>query len=463
MYSGPHIIKSNLGVAIDASSQRGVRSATDTNMLDYSTWIAGNSNATGFSRNGGSAENALISGTGPFGENAVVWETRCDSTSNADGGWNSSYYTADSSKLYRASVWVKRTSSSASGTFYLGTNGGGTCVLKMDGNSQCNPYWECRGVSGYTQNVWYLVVGHVFPHTYTGTSRHTDSGRYTISGGRIGDNNGCNVGADMRMHANTTSLRHRTYHYYSTDNTVRLQFAYPRLEEVNGQEPSIAELLEGETRKYTNLRNRSQKFFLRNKLRATQAGNLTGRAKIKSFVFDGTDDAIKVTESNHSSLQRSFEFIFRVHSVPATYTPIACFTRASGGTETGKRVWIGLQSNKFRMHGWGTTDPASTTSVTDGNYYHCIYAYNQSDKKHYIWVNGVLENNTTNSQAGQTGWTDTSGLFWWLGHDPQASGWTGSAGGYFDGEIAVFKTYSKILSNNEVKQNFRAYRRRFNI
>ena len=138
-------------------------------------------------------------------------------------------------------------------------------------------------------------------------------------------------------------------------------------------------------------------------------------------------------------------------------------TRESGGTESGKRIWLGVQSNKFRMHGWGTTDPASTTSVTNGDYYHCVYAYNQSNKKHYIWVNGTLEHTSTNSQAGMTGWTNTSGLFWWVGRDPQAAGWTASASSYFNGDIAIFKTYSKILTNSEVKRNYIAYRRRFDL
>ena len=115
------------------------------------------------------------------------------------------------------------------------------------------------------------------------------------------------------------------------------------------------------------------------------------------------------------------------------------------------------------MHGWGTTDPASTTSITNGKYYHCVYAYDQSTKKHYIWVNGVLENNTTNTQGGLTGWSDSSDLSWWVGHDPQASNWTGSAGSYFDGDITVFKLYNRIISTKEVQQNFKAYKNRFNI
>lgn len=185
--------------------------------------------------------------------------------------------------------------------------------------------------------------------------------------------------------------------------------------------------------------------------------------KRKKLEFSSNNNYVQVEGGTHTSLQRSIEIIFKVNSVPSTYTPIATYTRASGGVETGKRIWLGIQSNKFTMHGWGTTDPASTTSITDGGYYHCVYAYDQSTKKHYMWVNGVLENYISNTQSGMTGWSNSSDLSWWIGHDPQASGWTASAGSYFDGDIPVFKLYNRIISTKEVKQNFRAYKNRFGL
>lgn len=183
----------------------------------------------------------------------------------------------------------------------------------------------------------------------------------------------------------------------------------------------------------------------------------------KKIEFSSNNNYIQIEGGTHTSLQRTIEIIFKVNSVPSTYTPIATYTRASGGVENNKRIWLGIQSNKFQMHGWGTTDPSSTTSITDGNYYHCVYAYDQSTKKHYIWVNGNLENNSTNTQGGMTGWSNSSDLNWWLGHDPQASGWTSSASSYFNGDIPVFKLYNKIITSKEVKQNFLAYKNRFNL
>jgi hypothetical protein len=250
--------------------------------------------------------------------------------------------------------------------------------------------------------------------------------------------------------------------YYAEATTPRQQWVYPRVDIVDGTEPSIEELLDGGRRGLVNLANPSQKIYLPNKVRRVAATNI-GKLHVKKFSFDATDDYIKVTAGTHTSLQRTIEIVFRVNSAPFTYTPIATYTRLSGGVENTKRIWLGIQNSRFQMHGWGTTDPASTTTITNGDYYHCVYAYNQSDKKHYIWVNGILEHTSTNSQGGMTGWSNSSDLNWWVGRDPQAAGWTGGAGGYFNGDISVFKTYNSILTTTQVQRNYRVYRNRFNL
>lgn len=460
---GPKIIRADLDTVLDASSQRQSLDAKDTNILDYSTWTVGETSATGFGRNGGADENIIITGTGPWGESAVIWEARPNGAGGADGGWNTSQFSIDNTKLYRFSVWVRRTVFD-NGRFYFGTRGYGSTsgVLFRDtGSSSTNPYAYVSGdppsTSQLPSNTWLLVVFHVWPVGSGTGSNHADSGRYTVSGGRFGD-----ISRDFVWINETTTALHRTYLYYAEATTPRQQWLYPRVDIVDGTEPSIEELLDGGRRGVVNLADRTQKFYLPNKVRRVAASNI-GRSKVKKFSFDATDDYIKITGGTHTSLQRTIEVIFRVNSVPATYTPIATYTRASGGTESYKRIWLGIQSNKFQMHGWGTTDPSSTTTVTNGDYYHCVYAYNQSNKNHYIWVNGTLEHNSTNSQDGMTGWTNSSDLNWWVGRDPQAAGWTGGAGEYFNGDIAVFKTYSKILSTSEVQRNYRAYKNRFDL
>lgn len=215
-----------------------------TNILDPDSWAVGSGGTGAFGQNGSTDENERVIGTDPFGNSAVVWESRPNGSAADDGGWGTGFYDVDEFSLYRWSVWVKRTTSSAGGTHYLGLYGSPNAVIRIDNGSQeGNPYWECVGTGNYTQNVWYLVVGHCFPSNYTGgATRHPDSGRY-ITSGRNGDTNQCNIGGDVKWYPGTTGGYHRTYHYYCGDNTTRLQWFDPRLDKCDGSEPTISDLL----------------------------------------------------------------------------------------------------------------------------------------------------------------------------------------------------------------------------
>ena len=181
------------------------------------------------------------------------------------------------------------------------------------------------------------------------------------------------------------------------------------------------------------------------------------------MTFDGTNDDINVGPGTSTSFQRTIEMVFKTNTLGYLY-PLAAYTR--GGSQsvvTGKRMWLGFQSNKFQMHGWGTSDPASTTTIQTGQYYHAVYAYDQVTKKHYIWINGVLENNSTNDQSGFTGWSASGDHNWFVGGDPDCASWTASAGRSLNGDIPIFKVYDRILSTEEVKNHFNGIRSRFGI
>jgi hypothetical protein len=215
-----------------------------SNLLNPYDWTTGSGGIGSFGQNGNTEENERVNGTDPWGNPAVVWESRPSGDNYADGGWGNGYYDVDEYSLYRWSVWVKRTTSSSGGTSYLGLYGTPNAVIRLDNGAQeGNPYWECNGTGAYTQNVWYLLVGHCFPSDYTGgATTHPDSGRYTISG-RDGGVNYCNIGGDVKWYPGTTGGYHRVYHYYCGDNTTRLHWFDPRLDKCDGSEPTISDLL----------------------------------------------------------------------------------------------------------------------------------------------------------------------------------------------------------------------------
>jgi hypothetical protein len=228
------------------------------NLLTVS-WTTGSGSTGMFNQNGSTDENVRVNGTDPWGNSAVVWETRPNGSSADDGGWNTSWFNIDRTKLYRFSVWVKRTSSTTGGTFYLGMYDNVVVNKILDDGTEGNPYWSCSNISWLTQNTWYLVVGHVFPTNTRTRINHPDTGHYTVSGGVAGRGNidFCNISGDLRWNASATQALHRTYHYYCPDNTSRLQFYDPRVDLCDGSEPSIDDLLNNRmTRRISSKSNR---------------------------------------------------------------------------------------------------------------------------------------------------------------------------------------------------------------
>lgn len=216
------------------------------NLLNYTTWVAGNSSATGFSANGGAGENLLVNGLDPWGNETVLWMSTPDGGGNADGGWNTSNFSVDHTKLYRFSVWVKRTVY-VNGAFYLGTRGYGSVngvLVRATGTNNNNPYfWTSSDPPTTAQmpdSTWILVVGHVWPSgSGTGINK-PESGRYTIAGGKYGD-----ISSDFVWIPETTTSQHRSYLFYAESTLPRQYWCYPRVDIVDGTEPSIAQLLGG--------------------------------------------------------------------------------------------------------------------------------------------------------------------------------------------------------------------------
>jgi hypothetical protein len=244
--AGPNVVTNGLILNLDAANRKSYIGGAPASLINTNSWTIGSGSVDGYGENGPSVENARLYDTDPWGNQSIVWGTYASGDGNADGGWNSSYPAIDSSKLYRFSVWVRRTSATSGGTFYFGTGAGGAEVRRTDNSAtQGNPYWECQNTGVLTQNQWYLVCGHVYPSDTTFTGRNPNTGYFTIAGGttKVMEVNGCNIGQDLKWDAASTSAVHRTYHFYCPDATTRLQFMAPRIDLCDGNEPSIADLL----------------------------------------------------------------------------------------------------------------------------------------------------------------------------------------------------------------------------
>jgi hypothetical protein len=210
------------------------------NLLDSTAWAPDTTGSqTGFSENGTSAGglNYIAYDSLPDGSRGVLWRARSGSAAgtSSEGGWNSTSFNVVATKMYRFSVWIRCFGANASGSFYLGV-GGGT-VSDIGGSVNNNPYFQANGRSLLPDSQWVLVVGYVYPSSYGG-SQYNRGGVYRGSDGvKILD------GVDFKWVAGTTASYHRTYQYYTNQANNYQDFWNPRVDLMDGTEPSLAELL----------------------------------------------------------------------------------------------------------------------------------------------------------------------------------------------------------------------------
>ena len=202
------------------------------NLLDLSDWTIGTGSAGVLSQNGSTSENTREWGTGPLGNRVILWKASPDALSNADGGWATDQFAIDHTKMYRFSVWIKKTNSNA-GTTYFGCNAYPSPVTSLTGTGNTNPYFWNGDLPELDK--WYLIVGYI----------HGSGDNSTTNYGRIYDGEtGKEVLSitDFKFQTTATTARHRSYLYYDTNTSDRQYFYAPRMEVVNGNE-SIADLL----------------------------------------------------------------------------------------------------------------------------------------------------------------------------------------------------------------------------
>lgn len=422
---GPNIVTNGLILNLDIANKKSFldSAGSQRSLINTSNWTTGTGGVTGFAANGGTAENQRLVDTDPWGNSTVVWGTYPSGDGNGDGGWEGSSFNIDPSKTYRSCVWVRRTSATGSGTFYHGlhSNGTGDVYHLSGGASETNPYWDYRGAGWFTQNQWYLSVGHILPANSPQTTAHANSGFWTTAGKKV-DSNAGNVPYDVRFPANATQALQRVYHYYCGDSTTRLQFAYPRWDIIDGSEPSIQDIL-----------NTPQSLV----------SDLSGRGnhhEIGGYYIPNSNSPRKFT------LDGSTQGLIRKSSLSgATST---CTVVIWYSTTDSQELWVmGNNSGSYYL-----------AASASNNYYHG----NCGSPTNYVDLNTVVRpDSPVNYRNGN--------YHMWEAKNVDFSAWSRfdwflySGGWQMAGNVSAILVYNRALTAAESAQNYQALRGRYGI
>lgn len=434
--AGPEIKKDGLIFLIDGRSTK-VRQ--NTNLLDtnFPKWSIGTGSSSGYGQNGDG--NSRILDTTPWDNLDIVWDvSNQDATSDADGGWNTSSFTVDPTKMYRYSVWQRR-KVVGNGSYYLGCQGN---VLNRSNNVlNTNPYFSAAGW-GFGANVWVLMVGHIWPQGSGSGSVHVDTGIYNIDGTKL------STPGDFISNGATTGV-HRTYLYYSTDTATNQQFYQPRVDVCDGSEPSIQELLNNPI----NLDVTKKRNINLSKTQYNVSNN---------FQFNGVDNIINVDLGGLTNLYAFDIWMYNYNTIPnndtaiggpSTYQSLFSFGVATAGINFGG--WTGSGTNEA-IHIWsnGTTNGSGFTYTNSRNWAPGWYnlCANWNGTTYDLWMNGEKQTTLSNPTCKLLNVSQIR-----IGGEGVSQAY------YFNGEISKFSTYSVALTDNEIKQNFNALRGRYGI
>lgn len=195
--------------------------AHSQDLVSSDSWTLGSGSVAGFTLNGSSSENIRELGISPHGQESVLWKAIPDAGGNASGGWQTDWFAIDRTKMYRFSVWIKKTNSN-DGTTYFGCYSND--VLTLSGAVNPNPYFWAGDLPAL--NKWYLLVGYV--HAYNDPSTINHGGIYDIE-------TGAKVFSitDFKFSTSATSAAHRAYLYYDVNINDRQFFYGPQVHQVD--------------------------------------------------------------------------------------------------------------------------------------------------------------------------------------------------------------------------------------
>ncbi len=173
------------------------------------------------------------------------------------------------------------------------------------------------------------------------------------------------------------------------------------------------------------------------------------------MTFDGTDDIINIPAASWNILTtHTLEAVFKANGTGFNGYHVMFQKEGgySGGAVYGLRALNAggslLAMICYDAQAANAKTLASTTLVTNGQYYHVVATFD-SAYNWKIYINGVLENETT---LTSNPYQNSSSIF--IGRGDSRT---------MNGDLPIAKIYNRALTASEIKSNYNAIKGRFNI
>jgi hypothetical protein len=427
--------------------------------------------------------------TDAWGDPRMIWRAVNHSVDGNISGWNGGFVSTqtpiDRTKLYRYSVWIQRMDAN-NGAIYVGTQYGGV-NNKITGVQQTNPYFTLSSVGNPqipTSRVgqWLLMVGHIHPEgTASGAnSNHPNSGWYALGGGGLTyaplvenslSGSGSNF-SDYIWRSDATSAALRIGLYGSNVPETEARFMLPRIDLVDGTEPTIAELLANTPNTIYDISGKGQNMYA-----------------LSQPVYDSADGGVVVFDKKRTTTIRTIPYLSvgsSDESGNSTWEgwikPVSVVQNVSNYLNDG--MWFGKglpyfiygvgggHYNSFDTQNTQRTISQASDFVVPTKYVYAVTTFSYSSASDQTTVTIY----TNGKQVGQqvypgkhrtgsgTGIVSIGNNGWYGGPNWYAyGGYSYYWDWHFNGGISAVRVYSRTLSQQEILQNYNSSRARFGI
>jgi hypothetical protein len=421
---------------------------------------------------------SIIRDINPWSDRELIWDMKNHEVSAItwNGGFNGPLTTIDPTKTYRYSIWLNRKVAGSNGTFYFGTRGlnslgqnVGVCG-PADGSANTNPYFIAfNGNHPFISNrigQWVLVVGHIHPAGSPIGSVHPNSGLYVRSGNGL---TYAPISGDFIWRADNTMSNLRSYLFYCSDRTVQQQFLRPRIDIVDGNEPSIEDLLNNRENTVSE-RSRFENSVY--SINSTPWVDEVGGA----FHFANKDDKLRTVAPVNlgNSGNASWEAV--VWDDPSTRSidgngtmfmgmgGLPYFRSVSNSAGSGQ-IHVSANISGVQKSLYSGALPA----LRPYTWHHYVFTFEYDGVYTHvkIYMDGLLVGSTTtpdDANEGKRPWLGkhslSSGVLTLGGRVPGEDRISTGLAYPFIGKVAYARAYSRTLNEQEVAQNYNVWRAR---